>query len=493
MSAMIKFFICSFAWLLIQSVSEISSINAQQFIQNDFRVSDSSGYIYQNPNLSVSTSGDMLISWKTSGKGDILFRKVSDLGTILSDQEVVNKHSSTTNNKVAFADTGNFILMYRGYTSSWKVYAQVYDRNSNELGTNFVVDRNTDDMVTDFTSVFSNSDNQFVAFLPVYDSILVEVISGTGDFVGNTLVLKPDVSVPISLNGILTGSGNYLVSWLEASDGNIWAQRFTSEGAPNGDKFMAAQKEDNTSLSFLGISTDASDNFVVAYAKTTDSKQEIYTQLFNDQAAKVGTHQKVTDNISSYTGEAISVDMDEDGNFVLAWSDKRGTDTSFIYMQQMDENGLPVGGNFRGTTVNNNISANIPSQVEPCVKILRDTIYLSWMNFNLDLHNWQTVYANVQEWTIPIENNIHTVHSNTEFALYPNPSSGLVTLHADNVFSETPEIDVLNSTGKLVRKIIKDWTGTELNLNISDLPNGIYTINIRGESFIHSESLVIIK
>ena len=42
----------------------------------------------------------------------------------------------------------------------------------------------------------------------------------------------------------------------------------------------------------------------------------------------------------------LSADMDEDGKLIVAWQDNEN-DSLFIYLQQVDNTGVLVGGKFR--------------------------------------------------------------------------------------------------------------------------------------------------
>jgi hypothetical protein len=62
---------------------------AQEYVKSDFQVSDSSGYIYQGVELSVSHTGDMVIAWGMSGRGDIWLRTMAPPGYQPGEQRMV--------------------------------------------------------------------------------------------------------------------------------------------------------------------------------------------------------------------------------------------------------------------------------------------------------------------------------------------------------------------------------------------------------------------
>ncbi len=187
--------------------------------------------------------------------------------------------------------------------------------------------------------------------------------------------------------------------------------------------------------------------------------------------------------------------MDVDGKFVIAWGDFQTNDTSFIYLQQMDNKGERVGGNYRATSINNHIQGTIPmpEQISPSVKILRDTIYLAWMNYNQNLHIRQTIYANILNWMPDITGIDQQVYNPVKTKIYPNPSAGIFTLNIDHDYSGQLELEVYNASGVLVKREIKSWSEREETIDLSAAPEGMYYLNIKGDSFKSTTSLIIIK
>ena len=157
---------------------------------------------------------------------------------------------------------------------------------------------------------------------------------------------------------------------------------------------------------------------------------------------------------------------------------------------------MPVGGNFRATSINNNIQsdANFHKQIDPSVKILRDTIYLSWANYNLDISNRQDIFANIQKWMVPDVTGFGPqIVSTDETSIYPNPSRGLFSLKIDHEYSGLIEWEVFALTGELVRKETMIWSGHEASIDLLDIPEGIYYLKINAGSFNTTQPLIIIR
>jgi len=490
--------ICIIAIATLTALCQNAFLHAQDYVKSDFRVSDLSDFIYYANQLSVSNTGDMVVVWETTGSGEVSFKTITSQGSQLSEQKLVKTPSSVSRTRVAHTDSGNFMIMYAGYDGAWSVFGQVYDHSGNEIGDTLRIQRNSDEMIQIYySSLYTDRSNQFGAFLPGSDSMMVEKISGTGDFVGNTIVLKPDVSYVQDMTGLMTPSGNYIMVWLDGISGEIHGLKYTPEGVPVGESFQVNQVEEYRYIQDIAISCDTSGNFVVAWSEINDTSTVMYSQLYSADGISVSANTRITDeqsNINESSGR-MSIGMDVDGKFVIAWADFRTNDTSFIYLQQMDNKGERVGGNYRATSVNNHIQGTIPmpEQISPSVKILRDTIYLTWMNYNQNLHIRQTIYANMLNWMPDITGIDQQVLIPVETNVYPNPSAGIFSLKMDHEYSGRLELEVFNAAGALVKRELRSWSGRETTIDLSAVPEGMYYLNIKGDSFKSTTKLIIIK
>ena len=499
MKTTIRNVICIIAFTTLPAICQFAIINAQEFVKSDFMVSDLTGLNYQAPQLSVSKTGDMVVVWETTGSGGgIWFKTISSLGTQLSEQKLVKSPFYHYATRVAHTDSGNFMIMFGEDVSHWRVYGQIYDRNGNEIGDTMKISRNTSEMINMyFASLFADRNNQFGAFVPGFDSMMVEKISGTGEFIGNTIVLKPGMANVQNLTGVMTRSGNYIMIWLDIIGGNIHGLRYTPEGVPIGEIFQVSQKEENSYIQSIALRCDTSGNFAVGWSNSKDTITYMYSQLFNAEGVSVGSNTRISDEQSNFIHASgkMSIGMDVDGKFVIAWPDTRNNDTSFIYLQQMDNKGERVGGNYRATSINNDIQPGIslPAQVHPSVHILRDTIYLAWGNYNVDLSYRVNIFANIQKWMPDVTGLDHQINKEVETTIYPNPSAGIFSLKIDREYSGRLELEVFNATGAMVRQEILPWSGPEATIDLSEVPQGLYYLNIKGDSFITTRRLIIIK
>lgn len=86
------------------------------------------------------------------------------------------------------------------------------------------------------------------------------------------------------------------------------------------------------------------------------------------------------------------------------------------------------------------------------------------------------------------------LHANRGFSVYPNPSQGLLTVNYELEQGETGQVLVLDITGKQIRRVALDATGTTIALELRDISSGLYLVQlgINGD-ITDSERVSILK
>lgn len=78
------------------------------------------------------------------------------------------------------------------------------------------------------------------------------------------------------------------------------------------------------------------------------------------------------------------------------------------------------------------------------------------------------------------------------FSIYPNPSSSKINIEVVNLRSKTADIFIFNQLGELLLQR-KEWNGSEKEINIEALSNGLYFIQIKTNQGQHTEKLIIVR
>lgn len=95
-------------------------------------------------------------------------------------------------------------------------------------------------------------------------------------------------------------------------------------------------------------------------------------------------------------------------------------------------------------------------------------------------------------WRRPLSDVIFGIedkYDNKSFNLYPNPSSDIVTLNIDNANCTDLTLNIYNVTGNLVKsEMLKQY---KRQINIGDLSNGIYEVEIKSKECNGKQKLII--
>jgi hypothetical protein len=89
--------------------------------------------------------------------------------------------------------------------------------------------------------------------------------------------------------------------------------------------------------------------------------------------------------------------------------------------------------------------------------------------------------------------NVHNVTESHEFSIYPNPSSGLVNIHfASTAPIKGPQLTITTISGSVVlNEAYDDTSAFDKTINLSNLPSGIYFIELTAENFKQVKKLVV--
>lgn len=142
--------------------------------------------------------------------------------------------------------------------------------------------------------------------------------------------------------------GNFMIVWTDNRDddnGDIYAQCYTHEGISQGINFKVNDDEVGATQRTPSIASDAHGNVVVVWQDYRNGASDIYAQCYLIDGSPTGNNFRVNDDGSEGHQSYSSVDMDENGNFVIVWRDNRSGYYD-IYAQRYGRGGSPIGGNI---------------------------------------------------------------------------------------------------------------------------------------------------
>lgn len=86
-----------------------------------------------------------------------------------------------------------------------------------------------------------------------------------------------------------------------------------------------------------------------------------------------------------------------------------------------------------------------------------------------------------------------TENSNTSFTISPNPANDLITITTDPTFKFKSPIHIHSSDGTLMKSTVTSPDAHQIDIIISDLPDGIYFVSLQGENGRAVNSFVKVK
>jgi hypothetical protein len=86
-----------------------------------------------------------------------------------------------------------------------------------------------------------------------------------------------------------------------------------------------------------------------------------------------------------------------------------------------------------------------------------------------------------------------TKKSKATFTISPNPALDVITISTDDIFKFQSPVRIHASDGKLMKSIVTSPDTQQVNVNISDLPDGIYFVLLQGKNGRAVNSFVKVK
>ncbi|MDD5528736.1 MAG: hypothetical protein PHX21_01745 [bacterium] len=335
--------------------------NSNGIPQNtNFKVNDDTGTSnQQNPSIAMDYSGNFIISWQDNRNGnlDIYAQKYNSNGTPQDTNFKVNDDAGTNNQQnssIAMDYSGNFIISWQdNRNGNADVYAQRYNSAGVPQGTNFKVN---DDIGTSehFGPAAStdSSGNFIITWLDGRSNsgIYAQRYNSNGIPQGTNFKVSDNVSkcdqwIP---SASMNDSGVFVVAWHDWRNGNadIYAQRYASDGTPQDTNFRANDDIGTNEQSYPAVAMNDSNNFVITWRDERNGYLDIYAQRYNPDGILQGTNFKVNDDTGKISHEGPVIAINNSGRFVISWHDWREKDWN-VYAKIYTPDGTPQGTNFK--------------------------------------------------------------------------------------------------------------------------------------------------
>ncbi|MEZ0372260.1 MAG: IPT/TIG domain-containing protein [Candidatus Sericytochromatia bacterium] len=273
---------------------------------------------------------------------------------------------------MAMDDDGDFVIAWESYTQDGEndgIYAQRFDSGGQALGSEFRVNAYTSGRQSNPAVAMAGNGRFVIAWQGRGDGDDYGIFAQRYDAQGNELTLIADPSNPLvvcsefCINTFTPGrqsdpavamdnAGNFVIAW-SSDDQAIFARQFSSAGAPQTANEFQVNDTVGYEIRLPGVALDDDGDFVVAWSSYSQyvTYHDILARRYRSDGVELSSEFQVnteTDNSQTQPGIA----MDGDGDFVVSWQSygQDGGGYYGIYAQRFDAAGQRQGSEFPANT-----------------------------------------------------------------------------------------------------------------------------------------------
>jgi len=471
-------------------------IHAQEIIKNDFIVNDDTLLgDHHFPMVAMNKSGNFIIAWNDERHGwddwDIFFQSYDLNGNLLGSNIRVNDDGvglPQVDVSVAMNDAGNFVLAWEDERPGYRcIYYQVYNSGGNPVGAN---NRANEAYAVGLDPAVAMDDagNFVITWKDHRNSgdrdIYFQMFDADGNKIGMNVKANDDVvsahqeSPSIAMND----DGDFVISWDDLRDGSarhVYLQRYDPFGNPL-DSNIRVDDDPGNSIT-TSIDMDENGNFVVVWSDER-SGADIYFQMYDNNGNTIGSNVKVSDDIGNIYHSFPNVAMETNGDFVVTWRSYTTLENDDVEGQRYSANGEPIGANLM-------VVADGPNHIEsvPWVAANSSRIAFTWTD-NRRNGRFDT-YGKVVTWNWEGVSGVLEMEHRMAFDVFPNPTKDIV--HCRLSIIDGPfEVELYNVFGKLI-KVLYESNKPEFTFTISDLSPGVYFIRLQVDDRFGIQKIII--
>ena len=455
----------------------VARINSDGNIDLGFAAGTAAGDVVRA--IKLQPDGKILIAGDFTSYSDVFKRSVTRLETNGDADPTFNTGAGPngTVNTIVLQPDGKIII-----SGSFTFFKNIARRNIARLNADGTLD-------TSFTS---------------------PIISSSGSFV-NSLALQSDGKIVIGGSFTLSGLFFRTIYRLNA-DGTV-DTTFNGGQTPNAQVHCIAMQSDGKILiggfftTFGGVSRnsiarlEANGVLDLSFNPGTGANNHIFSVAIQaDGKIIVGGKFSIFDNVARGRVARLNIDGTLDPSFNVTVVPTVGI-TEVYTIALTAANKIIVGGSFppiNGATSNDIMRLNNDGSNDAT---FQSGIGVNGQVFAMDLQTDGKVLiggdfvaynqvgknniARIQNSSLPLA--INNVRHNT-FTIFPNPSTGIFNIQTENSISNA-NITVADLNGRIVHETKAENLESK-SLDLSNLQNGIYILNVSNGDFNHSQKIV---
>ncbi|HDS01471.1 MAG TPA: T9SS type A sorting domain-containing protein, partial [candidate division Zixibacteria bacterium] len=326
------------------------------------------------------------------------------------------------------------------------------------------------------------------------DDIFAQLYDASGSPVGMNFKVNLETLPCKNPKIAMANDESFMIAWLIELEAKSYIkfQLYSAQGTPaGGNMLIPADTSINQQLDF-----DLSVNpyfgfYVLAWINQNNAEREINAMLLNPDGSSDSTVMVISDAVN-LGFEDISVDMDTDNSYVVAWSDMR-SGVRRSYLSFVDA-GLTV---YPDQLISQ--KAGVAREQEPAIAINGRTWFASWSD-NRNVGDGYDIYAN---------SNLYNPTSAGEDGDSPVPDLLALSQNYPNPFNPITRIDfnlprdmtevsfeVYNVLGrKVYSETMKNMSAGSytIEFNGEGLSSGIYLYRLKADDRIMTRKMSLLK
>ncbi len=326
-----------------------------------------SGVGQHYPSIAIDPLGDFVITWHSNdGSGDGIFaQRFNADGSKAGNEFRVNTY--TTNGQqypdIAMDANGNFVITWESYGqdgSSLGIYAQRFNGAGIPQGPEFKANTYITDPQSRADVAMDAQGNFVITWVSLWqdgsgDGIFAQRFDSQGNPQGPEIPVNQYTADQQRNPAVaMDTNGNFVITWAsivgQSGWGSIYAQRYDKNGNAlgNGNFEVNIDHGGAGSKATPSIAMDAQGNFVITWASIGQDGSDwgIFARRF-DRFANPLTNEIPVNTYTFSNQEQPAIAMDAQGNFMISWRGYGGPIDGFdIFARRFDFNGNPLSGEF---------------------------------------------------------------------------------------------------------------------------------------------------
>ena len=431
-----------------------------------------SGEYISNPYVATDSDGDFVVGWideATTGYA-LKVQRYDNMGTPDGAAITVATEGiqyQTGRISIDLDDDGDFAIAWQYYGDldfDMQIRARKYDGQGNPLTAELIVDVESSIKLIS-PSVAMDDDGDFVVAWGDIDyaqdsgSIYTRRFSSDGTPAAAATAIGSVSGIAVLVPPVVSmddDDGNYVVGWQNDS---VRIQRYDATGAAIGTTVAVAEAIGGFEATFLGLDMNDNGDLVVAWAGDNDSDQRvIYSRQYNSASPQGGSIFQVNTNTEPWQAQP-HVAINSAGEYVITWASGDVVSDFYLtpYYRQYDATGDHIGSEVSVTDFTNDFNA------EP-IAALDDNggFVIAWYSIS------DTDEGYFQQYAVP--SSLAPVDAGSALLLYPNPAADW--LHMQSAMPG--RIAIYDALGRMVHHTT--LVGNQNSIDVSTLHSGQYVL-----------------